>query len=243
MSTKYKTSLKDKIDINIDNKYIDKTSDPFNKSGYKSLSTDTKLLNNNFQPNKVFSDNIQPQGKLSYNMCKYNYPCENNSTYTYLNKLGPQPSSTFVKVGSNYFTTRPDARLLDSSHNYNMGLDTRPIQVEYDMFHDNISGNVNYGKNYHDYSSVTGGQIEYYIDNDFREAFYSPVYGMKSKSVGVMYKDPMDNIKPMYNKEYSRDEIKDGLSFINDTTKFRDDIISRQQRVHNSQKYELYYGK
>lgn len=205
-------------------------------------------LKGGFTPNKVFYDELNPDNNINtQDICKHNISCVNNRTYTYLNTVGV-PSPYFQKdANGKWYSTKQDSRILDVRHNYNMGLDERPSQVIYDIFHDNVAGNVNldgYGRNYKDYSSIKEGQIRYYIDKDFVEPFYSPVYGLKSKSVGVMYKDPMDNVRPMFNKEYNNTHnIEDGLSFINDTTKFRDDIISRQQRVHNSQKYELVYGK
>jgi hypothetical protein len=130
-----------------------------------------------------------------------------------------------------------------------MQVDTPPIQVVYNLINDNISGNPalsNYGKNYTDYASVNAGQIQYYVDKELAEPFYSPVYGIKSGSVGTTYKDPMDSQKPVFTKEYPPEcKYSTGtcLSYIDDTTKFRDDIISRQQRVHNQQKYELVYNK
>jgi len=127
-----------------------------------------------------------------------------------------------------------------------MQIGEKPAQVVYNMFKDNVSGNPalkDYGRNYSDYASINAGQIEYYIDKDLAEPFFNPVYAMPSKSVGIAYRDPMGNVTPIYNKEYSTEEIPDGLSFINDSTKFRDDIISRQQRGHNSQRYELVYNR
>jgi len=226
------------------------SKDYFHNETYTQLKQCRDGLNGKeFVPNRVFLNNTEPSLDVlnTNNMCKVNFTCKNTPTHTYLNELGIDQSPYFKPTPEGKYTSvRADSRLIDERHNYNMQLNEKPSQVIYDDLNDNISGNPalkNYGKNYTDYASINAGQIRYYIDKDLAEPFFNPVYAMKSKSVGIAYKDPMDNQVPIYNKEYSTETIPDGLSFINDTTKFRDDIISRQQRVHNSQKYELTYGK
>ena len=243
----YKTSYRDDINpICHQFKQIPLKADPFHNENYKTLINCDR---GPFVPNHVFINNEEPSINVlnTNNMCKRNFTCKNTPTYTYLNKIGIEQSPYFDKTPQGKYTSNvADSRLFDPLRSYNMQLNEKPSQVVYNMFKDNVSGNEslkNYGRNYTDYASVNAGQIRYYIDKDLSEPFFNPVYGMKSKSIGITYKNPMDNIVPLYNKEYSTELIEDGLSFINDTTKFRDDIISRQQRVHNSQKYELSYGK
>ena len=247
----YKTSYRDQINPQCHQfKQKPLTKDYFHNETYTELTKcHTGLKGVPFRPNHVFLNNMEPSLNVlnTNNMSKTNFTSKNTPTYTYLNKLGIEQSPYFEKTKEGKFTSKvADSRLIDAAHSYNMQLNEKPSQVVYNMFNDNISGNQalkNYGRNYTDYASVNAGQIKYYIDKDLSEPFFNPVYGMKSKSVGITYKDPMDNLVPIYNKEYSTELIQDGLSFINDTTKFRDDIISRQQRVHNSQKYELAYGR
>ena len=206
-------------------------------------------LKKDFVANRIFLENSEPSQTTlnTNNMCKTNFSCKSTPTYTYLNKLGIETSPYFEKTKEGKFTsTVADGRLIDPLRSYNMQLGEKPAQVVYNMFKDNVSGNPalkDYGRKYTDYASINAGQIKYYIDKDLAEPFFNPVYGMPSKSVGMAYRDPMGNVKPIYNKAYSTEEIPDGLSSINDSTKFRDDIISRQQRVHNSQKYELAYNR
>lgn len=247
-----KTSYRDKIQLNpqcqqFEHKKL--VTDHFHNQNFTLLNKCTDGLKSKpYDPNHVFINNNEPSLDVlnTDNMCKKNFTCTNTPTYTYLNTIGDQ-SPYFVKTDNGkYRSIIADSRLVDERHSYNMLLNERPSQFVYDKFNDNVSGNPslkNYGKNYTSYSDVTGGQIRYYIDKDLSEPFFNPVYGMTSKSTGMVYKDPMDNLVPSYNKEYSTDLIENGLSFINDTTKFRDDIISRQQRINNSQRYELAYGK
>lgn len=247
-----KTSYRDHVRINPECSQFKQQpvkTDHFHNQSYKPMKTCRDGLNAKpFIANRIFMENVEPSfTHLNEDMCKVNFTCQSNPTYNYLNPDGIGKSPYFVKTKEGKFTSiKADSRLIDVERGYNMQLNETPSQVIYDMFNDNVSGNPalnGYGKNYTDYSSVTGGQIRYYIDKDLAEPFFNPVYGMKSKSVGMVYKDPMDNNVPMYNKEWPIENIENGLSSINDTTKFRDDIISRQQRIHNSQKYELAYEK
>lgn len=249
----YKTSYRDKINPPCQ-QFVHKpaTKDYFRNEIYtypRDSGPCTTGLKKEFVANRVFLDNSEPsQSTLNTNnMCKTNFSCRNTPTYTYLNTLGIEPSPYFEKTKEGAFTsTVADSRLVDPLRSYNMQIGEKPAQVVYNIFKDNVSGNPalkDYGRNYSDYESINAGQIQYYIDKDLAEPFFNPVYAMPSKSVGIAYRDPMGNVTPIYNKEYSTEEIPDGLSFINDSTKFRDDIISRQQRGHNSQKYELVYNR
>ena len=246
----YRTSFKDRINppcAQFPSNPV--TADPFNNTKYTTQKKCASgLWSKPFVPNYVFLDNIEPSNVpfTTAGMCTQNTTCTSNRNYTYLNTLD-EKSPYFRKTADGMYTsTTADARLVDSRHSHNQQLNEPPLQVVYNMFNDNVSGNPRLkdcGRNYTDYASINYGQIRYYIGDDLAEPFPSPVYGMRSKSTGMMYKNPMDNIVPTFTKAYSTEILEDGLSFINDTTKFRDDIISRQQRIHNSQKYELVYGK
>ena len=172
-----------------------------------------------------------------------------SDTYTYLNKRGVEPSPFFKQTEKGtYKSTVPDDRLYDTSRNYNMELDAPPIQVFYDLKHDNMDGSSklhNYGRKYGDYSSVNGGQIQYYIDKDLADPFFAPVYGVPTKTTANEWKDPMGTTKVQFNKEFDNSRLtrSDMLSEVEDTTKHRDDIMARQQRTHNERRYDLLYGR
>jgi len=246
----YKTSYRDQINPPCQ-QFAQKPAikDFFHNEIYKPMPKCAAGLKKKFEPNRIFLSNIEPSQSVLHtnNMSKTNFTAKNTPTYTYLNTLGIEQSPYFEKTKEGKFTSKvADSRLVDPLHNYNMQLNEKPSQVIYDMFADNVSGNPalkNYGRNYTDYASVNAGQIKYYIDKDLAEPFFNPVYGMKSESVGITYRDPMGNVAPTYNKEYPKEDIPCGLSCINDSTKFRDDITSLQQRTHNSQKYELAYKR
>lgn len=204
------------------------------------------------QPHKdrIFMRDQEPKYEVSRDMCHLNNECKDDSAYTYLNQRGVKPSPFFNKIQgefypADYTSRKADARLIDTNRDYTQVLDTKPIQVYYDLIKDNISGNSelkDYGKNYTSYANVSGGQIQYYIDKELADPFHKPVYAEKTNSVGFTYKDPMDSVKPQFLKQIPNRSFT-GLSWLDDSCSFRDDITSYQQNNHNEQRYEYVYNR
>lgn len=199
--------------------------------------------------NKIILNEQQPVLDIHKNMCRKNNGCTDDATYTFFNKRGVEKSPFFAEekgkvVDRVYKSLKADARLVDSSRDYVQELDIEPIQVYYDLINDNVSQNRNldgYGKNYKSYSSVNGGQIQYYIDKELSVPFNRPVYASTTQAIGYTYKDPMDSVKPQFEKAYPKESFT-GLSWLDDSCSFRDDLIALQQRKHNEQRYELSYN-
>ena len=223
------------------------------KYGTRKLQSDKYGKMSNYGSNYLFKDGeftitTQPNTYVKDDYCKTNNMCQNTDVYTYLNKRGVEPSPFFEKSEQcGYKSTVPDNRLYDTTRNYNMKLDIPPIQVYYDLKHDNIDGKSkysNYGRNYTSYESVNGGQIQYYVDKEIAQPFFSPVYSMPSKTSAYIFTDPMGSKKPQFVKEFNnnRREHTNMLSSIEDTTKHREDIMALQQRTHNERRYDLMYG-
>jgi hypothetical protein len=204
------------------------------------------------QPHKdrIFMKDQEPKYDITQDMCRLNNECKDDGGYTYLNQRGVKPSPFFDKVQGEFYPTdyksrKTDARLVDSVRDYTQELDTKPIQVHYNLINDNISGNPelkNYGKNYTSYANVSGGQIQYYIDKELADPFHKPVYATKTNAVGYTFKDPMDSVKPQFEKQVANFSFT-GLSWLDDSGSFRDDIIAKQQRTHNEQRYEYVYNR
>ena len=215
------------------------------KIGYSKLSSySSNPLCSPFEK-KIFMQDVEPSMELHKDMCPYNNECKNTNVYTFLNERGVKPSPYFQKIDGEYVSEKQDGRVIDAPRSIVDRFDIKPIQVVYDLINDNVSGNPalkNYGKNYTSYSNVTGGQIQYYIDKELAEPFNTPVYATKTQAVGFTYKDPMDSIKPQFEKAYPAESFS-CLSSIDDTSSFRDDITARQQRTHNQQRYDLVYGR
>ena len=140
-----------------------------------------------------------------------------------------------------------DPRLISNQHNGQLlTLDVPPQTASVslnDIYNEKLT---NYGKHYTSYKDINGGSVSYYIDNSLRDPFNQPVFSKSARVFGTMYKDPMGAIKPQYdrqpltgfnpmdtkNKRYYGD-----LSFIQDTCESREDLISRQMRKQNQQKF------
>jgi hypothetical protein len=106
-----------------------------------------------------------------------------------------------------------------------------------------------YGQSYTSYADINTGQYVYYISKNREDAFYEPLFSRKATTVGTMYKDPMGGMKPQYDripaekynpmlntKACGDDEYC--LSFMKDTQYHREDILARQMRKRNEQRYE-----
>jgi hypothetical protein len=215
----------------------------------KPLPSYTSVTCQPFQ-NKIFLNEAEPKFDIHKNMCRTNNACKDDATYSYLCERGVKESPFFVPAKGQvmekvYKSTKADGRLVDPSRDYTQELDIKPIQVYYDLINDNISQNPElngYGKNYRNYSTVTGGQIQYYIDKELADPFPRPVYAATTNSIGYTYKDPMDAIKHQFEKAYPKESFS-GLSWLDDSCSFRDDITALQQRKHNEQRYELVHDR
>jgi len=103
-----------------------------------------------------------------------------------------------------------------------------------------------YGQGYKSYKDVNAGQVIYYMDSSREDAFYEPIFSTKAETVGIMYKDPMGNMKPQYERIVEREcngqktgcEYDSCLSFLEDTQIHREDILASQMRKRNEQRYE-----
>lgn len=93
-----------------------------------------------------------------------------------------------------------------------------------------------------DYKSVTDinfGNDVYYIVGSMGQAYYRPVYGVTTPVTARIFQDPMDTIKPQYDREmqYTQANII-GNQFMQDTMYHREDIMALQQRKNNQERLE-----
>jgi hypothetical protein len=106
-----------------------------------------------------------------------------------------------------------------------------------------------YGQNFKSYKDVNSGQVMYYISKDIQDSLYTPLFSSKVKVVGTLYRDPMGNIKPEYNRipESTLNPIKREpchskgdycLSWINDSQFHREDLLSKQMAIRNQQRFQ-----
>lgn len=141
-----------------------------------------------------------------------------------------------------------DPRLISVAHSGQvLTLDRPPTdstQVLDDVATDrNLDG---YGQNYKSYNDVNAGQIMYYINKEQQDPFFSPNFTTSARAYGTMYKDPMGAMKPQYDRELLKcnnplntknNNYEGGLSFIQDTMNHRQDLMSRQLRKRNQERW------
>jgi hypothetical protein len=96
--------------------------------------------------------------------------------------------------------------------------------------------------NYTPYN-VNNGQIIYYIDNSIKDPFYRPVYDIPFETEMVQYTDPMTSEKPHYVLSHKNEDVYNysSLSFINDTSFHRENLIAAQQSKYNQTRITPFY--
>ena len=151
-------------------------------------------------------------------------------------------------VGTTYLNSDP--RL------YNVGgtwlqLDRPPLNSAVKLSSLNTDKKLNfYGQGYTSYADVNAGQYVYYVSKDIEDAFYKPLFTKKGTSIGTLYQDPMGAMKPEYdripdeqynpvltNKECNTED-EYCLTFMRDTQFQREDILARQMRRRNQERWE-----
>jgi hypothetical protein len=142
----------------------------------------------------------------------------------------------------------PDPRLISAAHfGQRLTLSNPPIDSTMNLSQLPISEKLNgYGQKYSTYSDVNAGQILYYNDHSREDPFYKPLFTDSAMVTGYLYKDPMGALKPIYERVPvvqddpvgpKRDNYSGGLSWIQDSTFHREDIMSKQMNVHNQQRW------
>lgn len=212
---------------------------------------------------EIFQQNTQPQGVYDQSINSLNGDCvkmkPENDKYTFLNKLSLNLADGFYKLecpkDSGYPSTTyisHDPRLLNPIGNSLLHLDRPPMTgglALKDIYSDKLK---DHGKDYRTYSDINAGQIQYYIDDSIKDALYEPVYDIPAEVTSLVYQDPMSNMKPQYTRHPAlttgmtevptRADNYGCLSFVNDTSGHREDIISRQQSRNNQEKWSARWG-
>lgn len=101
---------------------------------------------------------------------------------------------------------------------------------------------TNRGRNINEIYNINNAQIQYYVDDSIKAPYFSPVFDMSSRTELVDYVDPMGTWKPHYPYQPIYPARFACLSFINDTAFHREDIMARQQAVHNQQRSEPFFN-
>jgi hypothetical protein len=171
-----------------------------------------------------------------------------NSSAIAINKYDPN----YIIKKNAYDVTyyQEDPRLHNVVGGTKLQLDKPPFKCNIKL--DNLTTETslnNYGQRYKSYSDVNAGQIVYYTDDSIKDAFFEPLFSKKATAVGTLYQDPMSAMKPQWERfpdeKYnpilgSSDDVAGTFqsSFLKDTQYFREDLLARQMRKRNEQRFE-----
>lgn len=162
---------------------------------------------------------------------------------------------TFIPVscskkcnGSEVTYSSSDPRLVSVAHGGQiLKLDRPPLTSEVKLANVYDESMNAYGRSlYSNYYDINAGQIEYYIDRTQEDAFFQPNFSTSAQMVGTMYKDPMGAMKPQYDRypitcsdhlNTKRKRYDGSLSWIRDSEEHRQDLLSRQMRKINEQRW------
>jgi hypothetical protein len=142
-----------------------------------------------------------------------------------------------------------DPRLISVAHSGQvLTLDRPPINGSVDLSKISTdTGLDGYGQKYNTYSDINAGDILYYINKSRKDPFYTPLFSTSANVYGTLYRDPMGVIRPQYEREplkhsdpfNTTKESYDGcLSWIRDSQEHREDILSKNMRKYNEQRWE-----
>lgn len=142
-----------------------------------------------------------------------------------------------------------DPRLISASHGGQvLTLDRPPIETQPRLNTIATDTKLNdYGKGYRTYSDINAGQIMYYVDKSIQDPFFEPNFTTSARAYGTLYRDPMGAFKPQYDREplispdhlnTMKDSYGGGLSWIKDSMEHREDLMARQSRKRNQERWE-----
>jgi hypothetical protein len=218
-----------------------------------SLATADCLVNP--QQGLVFRDGSLPRTRPG-RILKSNQGCYENKyhgvgkEYVVLNQLSIPYAKDFIHSGTcdGYQTySSPDPRTFDPVRNIRMKFNSPPLDSNVypdEQYNANLN---NYGTGYTDYRDINAGQIQYYVDKDIAPPYIDPVFANKADIVGKMFVDPMDTAKPTYERTHKCNPFnsttnrvyncKQPLSFMSDSSEFRENIMASNRAKWNYSKY------
>ena len=152
-----------------------------------------------------------------------------------INPVNRKEPKNYTKCSINQcYTDVNDPRLYDVMRSQSFKLDKPPVTSSKPLSFDEMYKSdllKGYGKNYTTYDTINAGQIRYWWWDTPGAALQKPIFSTSANVKSSVYIDPMDNIKPMYKREpILRRNIMEPnnigcLSFINDTTELREELM------------------
>lgn len=142
-----------------------------------------------------------------------------------------------------------DPRLIDPMRNIHMELDRPPYQPKNvqplrNMYTDCKTNEIRPRYYRGGYSSIYGGDIQYWLDPDIAESHNEPVYVLQTATVPFVFEDPMGGLGAQYDRVplFKNNNNVVEYSFDQDQMSFREDIMAHQSRKNDKTDYLQFYG-
>jgi hypothetical protein len=191
----------------------------------------------------LFRSDIEPQEKTGYD---------------YLNPAAIQEkySKDFVKIECRDPQSCPkiqyastDPRLISVAHGGQvLTLDRPSVDSSVKLADLAVDTRLDgYGQGYRTYSDINAGYISYYVDKSIEDPYFNPNFVTSATTTGKLYQDPMGSMKPYYNRyplkcndplDTDHSTYDGCLSWIQDSTGFREDIMAHQMSRQNRERWE-----
>lgn len=184
---------------------------------------------------QLYKTSIQPQ-------------IPHSTQYRPLNVLGVQYEDEYTKNENCGYNGR-NPLLIDAMRGIQVPLDRPHFTGELavgNVEHDEIYTPKirEYGRNYRNYSDIRSGNVQYYTIDDTKDAYFQPNFVTPAEITHTLRQDPMGNFHPEYNrnsmKQYSFNGCDGSVcdSYTHDSLEFRQELMEKQMRKYNSQRYE-----
>jgi hypothetical protein len=164
----------------------------------------------------------------------------------YRDNMAPYFHEVYLPEQERYAYRSPDPRLMNVVCGQQLDIDTIPIDSSIKMSEIYTDPRMkNYGQRYKNYGDIRAGQIVYYVDESIQDPYATPNFVMKANVKSQLYQDPMSSIKPVYVREYkcedkinsTRNKFKYGLSWLEDSTRHKEDLMSLQMSKMHEQSW------
>lgn len=177
----------------------------------------------------IFNQGIEPHKNSGYKNLNH---LQRSMEYTRIENKGIPNCSKVL-----YY--KQDPRLIDPRRGANIFPISEPPLTGNEPF---IPNNFE-AKIYKNYGDIKSGQITYYVDKSIEKAFFNPNFVNGRNVTSYVYVDPMNNVKPHYERETSyADNQGYCLSWMRDSQEQREDIVSKQMSRINQNRFDPVYS-
>lgn len=195
--------------------------------------------------NNLFRSDIEPQNKKGYTIINPQVITNNfANNFDRINCLNTCPNVQYISK---------DPRLVSPLHGGQiMTLDRPPLDGTDKLTDVYTDKSLNYyGRGYKTYSDINAGQIVYYNNHEYEDPLFFPNFTKSAYVSGKLYRDPMGSFKSEYHRKPvthnnhldTKNRSYDELSWIQDSTEQREDLMARQMAIRFQQRWEpRWYG-